>query len=230
MRSARASRRHARPPARRRSLRARGRCCRRPSPRSRALPPRSCPSSISAAATSLRTERPEAQTRAPRLHGRQQRVGPRADEDEHRCRRRLFERLQQRILRCGDERVRLVDDHDAAASFERPVRRAVDDVAHRLDLDRTGVARLDEDARRDGHRARCACRRRTRRTHRIQIASEESRGCAARRGIEAVKRLGSRDRDEAFADAGRPREDQTGRNGVALDANATAARQASDDR
>ena len=33
---------------------------------------------------------------------------------------------------------------DAAAPFERPVRRAVDDVAHLIDLDRAAVAGLDD--------------------------------------------------------------------------------------
>ena len=60
----------------------------------------------------------------------------------------------------GDERVGLVDDDDAAPSFERPVLRAIDDVAHLIDLDRAAVARLDEqdvgmDAARDA-RARGA--------------------------------------------------------------------------
>src|SRR5205814_2347091 len=88
--------------------------------------------------------RTEAQLRTPRSNRRQQHVGPRGDEDEHRRRRRLLERLQQRVLRLHDERVCFVDDDDAAPSLERPVVGALDDVADLIDLDRAAVARLDD--------------------------------------------------------------------------------------
>ncbi len=42
-------------------------------------------------------------------------------------------------------RIRLVDHHHATTSLERPVAGAIDDVAHLLDLDRAGLARLDQD-------------------------------------------------------------------------------------
>ena len=71
-------------------------------------------------------QRPEPQLRTARPHRRQQHVGTRRHQDEHRRRRRLLERLQQRVLRRRHQRVRLVDDHDAAAPFERPVAGAID--------------------------------------------------------------------------------------------------------
>ena len=69
-------------------------------------------------------QRTEAQLRTAREHRRQQRVGPRGHEDEDRRRRRLFERLQQRVLRRRDERVRLVDDHDAPRALRTAGTRA----------------------------------------------------------------------------------------------------------
>src|SRR5204862_3667970 len=36
------------------------------------------------------------------------------------------------------------DDHDAPAPFERPIRRAIDDLADLIDPDRPAIARLDD--------------------------------------------------------------------------------------
>jgi hypothetical protein len=49
--------------------------------------------------------------------------------------------LEQRVLRRHDERLRVVDDHDSPASFERPVIGALDDLADIVDLDRSAVPR-----------------------------------------------------------------------------------------
>ena len=68
----------------------------------------------------------EPQPLAARPHRRQQLVRPRRHEHEHRRRGRLLERLEQRVLRFGHHRVRFVDDDDAPAALERPVRRPLD--------------------------------------------------------------------------------------------------------
>ena len=90
-------------------------------------------------------ERPKAQTRTARPNSRQQRIGHRRHEQENRRRWRLFERLEQRVLRRNHERVGLVDDHDPAAALEWTVRRPVDDVPNLLDLDRARVSRRKRD-------------------------------------------------------------------------------------
>ena len=66
-------------------------------------------------------------------------------EQEHRGRRRLLECLEQRILRLGHQPVGVVDDDDAAAPLERTVRGLLDHPAHRVDLDRPGVAGRDRE-------------------------------------------------------------------------------------
>ena len=88
-------------------------------------------------------ERREPHPLAARSHRRQQQVGPRGDQHERRRRGRLFQRLQQRVLRRGLHRIGLVHDHDAPAAFERPVGAALDRRARLIDFDRAGVARLD---------------------------------------------------------------------------------------
>ena len=85
----------------------------------------------------------ETQPLATRSHGRQQHVRAGRHEDECRCRRRLLERLQQRILRLGVQRVRVVHDHDAAPALERPICRALDRFAHLIDLDDARIAWLE---------------------------------------------------------------------------------------
>ena len=60
------------------------------------------------------------------------RVGGR--EDELDVRRRLLERLQQRVERVLREHVHLVDDVDLEAALDRPVRDRLHQVAHLVDL------------------------------------------------------------------------------------------------
>ena len=115
-----------------------------------------------------------------------------------RRRRRLLERLQQRVLRFDQQRVGLVDDHDPAPAFERTVGGALDRVADLIDLDRAGLARLDQRARRRGRRGRCACRRRT-----SPHASRPSPSTAT--GVRQLRSCASGDRGQALADAVRAR-------------------------
>jgi transcriptional regulator with GAF, ATPase, and Fis domain len=68
----------------------------------------------------------------------------RGEQNEDRRRWRLLERFQQRVLRRIHQRIGLVDDHDAPLAFERTIHRAIDDVADLLDLDRSVLARLDD--------------------------------------------------------------------------------------
>ena len=107
-------------------LRARGRCCRRPSPPPRAPRLRCARAATSAAATSS-----AASGRNRSCGQRERTVGSSTSgRDVTRMKidagRRLLERLQQRVLRRRHERVGLVDDHHAAAAFERPVAGAID--------------------------------------------------------------------------------------------------------
>ena len=101
-------------------------------------------SRISTAATSAGDKPPESQPLASRPHRRQQHVRPGRDQNERGSRRRLLQRFQQRVLRFGIHRIGVVDDDDAPAAFERPIGGPLDRVAHLIDLDRAGVARLDE--------------------------------------------------------------------------------------
>ncbi len=75
--------------------------------------------------------------------GKQQ-LGGRGDEHERGRVRRLLERLQQRVLRVRNDPLRIVDDDDAAPSFEWTVGGALDRVADLLDLDGAGLTWLDE--------------------------------------------------------------------------------------
>ena len=77
----------------------------------------------------------EPEPRTSGLHGRQETVGSRSHEHEHRGGRGLFERLEQRILGRDDQRVCFVDDDHAPGALERTVGRALEhipDVAHAL--------------------------------------------------------------------------------------------------
>ena len=55
-------------------------------------------------------------------------VGVRGAHDEHGARRRLFERLEQRVERRGGEHVHLVDDVDLVATARRRVVQTADDL------------------------------------------------------------------------------------------------------
>ena len=102
--------------------RARGRCCRRPPPRPHAL---RAPRSRDRA--SAPPPSPPGESGPNRRRWQRDRTvgsstsGRDGHQHERRRRRRLLERLQQRVLRRRLHRVRLVDDHDAAAALERPV-------------------------------------------------------------------------------------------------------------
>ena len=91
----------------------------------------------------------KSQMGASRSNRRQQRIWPGCHEDKHRCARRLFERLEQRVLRRRTKRIRLLDDRDAAATFKRAVHRLVDGRTHLLDLDGSGFTWLESSAHRD---------------------------------------------------------------------------------
>ena len=96
-------------------------------------------------------------------------------------RRRLLERLQQRVLGGGHERVRFIDDHDPPAAFERPVGRAIDDVAHLIDLDGAAVARLDDQHVGMNAASDARAGRARRRTHRSEPLRRRSAGDVRRR-------------------------------------------------
>ena len=132
-------------------------------------------------------------------------------QHEHRRRRRLFERLEQRVLRRGDERVGLVDDHDAAASFERPVRGAIDDVAHLIDLDRRRC--------RPARRTRTSgCTPRAMRVHAAQTPQASSSELGTSEcGSRQLSACATASAVEALADAGRPGENQARRQRAAGD-------------
>ena len=83
------------------------------------------------------------QLRASRTHRRQQRIGSRRDEDEHRSGKRLFEGLEQRVLRRSHQRISILDDGDTPATFERPIHRPIDGGPHLLDLDGPRLSRRD---------------------------------------------------------------------------------------
>ena len=161
--------------------------------------------------------------------------------DRHR--RRLLQRLQQRVLRSGSQRVGAVDDDDAALALERAVRGAVDDIADLLDLDRPAgsvVARLENenvrmdaagDARARGAGATCVERQRVLRFRPCRVPAFRVPGSSRLRvpsscvRLEAIERLRDGRRGQALADAGRPGEDQARRQRVARD----RARQQLDD-
>jgi hypothetical protein len=93
----------------------------------------------------VRRQRTEVEARAARTDRRQKRVRACGYEDEYRHRGRFFERLQQRVLRRRHERVGLVDDDDAAPALEGAIRGTIDDLTDLFDLDRAGVAGLENE-------------------------------------------------------------------------------------
>ena len=72
----------------------------------------------------------EVVTLAARLDGGGQLVRIGGGADELHVRRRLFERLQQRVERAGGEHVYFVDDVDLEAALGRLVAHVLDDLAH----------------------------------------------------------------------------------------------------
>ena len=119
---------------------------------------------------------------------------------KHRPGTRLFQSLEQGVLRGGHHRVRLVDDYGPSAPLERPVVGAVDHVAYLVDLDRAGVARLeDDDVRVDATRDTPA-----RGTRAARVDLKVTR----RAQIETIQRLGGRERHPALTDALWPRQQQ----------------------
>ena len=93
----------------------------------------------------VRRQRTEVEARAARTDRRQEHVRARGHEDEDGHRGRLFERFQQGVLGGWNERVGFVDDDHAPPALERAIRRAVDGLAHLFDLDRAGVAGLENE-------------------------------------------------------------------------------------
>ena len=91
-----------------------------------------------------RAQPAEPQPRAPRPHRRRQRVGSGRHEHEHRAGRRLLQALEQRVLRVGAHRVRVVDDDHPAATLEGPIGRLRDDITNLFDLDGAALLRQDE--------------------------------------------------------------------------------------
>ena len=85
-------------------------------------------------------QRSEPQPLTARSHRREEQVGTRRDENEDGCRRRLFERLEERVLRLRHERVRIIHDNDPSSSFERAISRSIDRIANLIDLDGSVVA------------------------------------------------------------------------------------------
>ena len=133
-------------------------------------------------------------------------------EDEDGVRRRLLERLQERLERGRRDRVDLVDDEDLPAVARRRVGHDLDEVARLVDLAVRGAVDLerveraaleDLDARRAG-----AARRRGRAVRRVAV---DGRGQEARR--------------RGLADAARPREEVRVREPVGRD----GVRQGADD-
>src|SRR5262249_18822819 len=99
----------------------------------------------------------------------------------------------------------LVDDDDTPAPFERPIPRAIDDVADLVDLDGAAVAWLDDehvgvDAARDA----------------LAGGALPAR-IARRRRRQAVHGLRDHHRDRALPDARRTDEQEAGRKGAARD-------------
>jgi len=93
----------------------------------------------------VRAELPEPKLRAPGSHRRKEHVGTRGHEDQDGRGWRLLEGLEQRVLRGRYQRVRLVNDDDPATSFKWAIGHAIDDLSDLFDLDRSGVAGLDEE-------------------------------------------------------------------------------------
>src|SRR5579862_9010200 len=155
-------------------------------------------------------QRSEAHAPAARLNRRQQRVRIGRHKDEDRGWRRLFERLEQRVLRLRCHGVRWIDDEDAAGRLEWTVSNHVEHaLAQDLDLERGRVTPIDfSDVRmltaRDAH----ACR-----TRAARIRS----GCGAFEfeSIRTIDRLRQCDGHRVFADAGGSRKNQTGRHTLA---------------
>jgi hypothetical protein len=85
--------------------------------------------------------KPDAHAAGP--HRGQQRAEHGGRQDEHRAGRRLFERLQQRVLRLRLERVGLADDNHPLTALERAVADAIEHVAHHVGLDRRLVIGLE---------------------------------------------------------------------------------------
>ena len=90
-------------------------------------------------------QRSEPQTRAPGTDRREQCVRCGRDQEEHGRRGRLLESLEQCALGSGCHRIGVIDDYHPAAPFEGTIRGAIDDVTYLLDLDRSGIARFDDD-------------------------------------------------------------------------------------
>ena len=147
----------------------------------------------------------ESQPHAARSHRRQQRAGHRGRQDEHRARRRLFERLEQRVLR---RRSRACRPRGSAPRGACP-RTAGNDVwlehvADRLDLDRRALVGLERDDV-DVHAARDAIAGAAL-AARVDRRGRSLRSCERTRDrVEAVDRLRRRARHGPFADARRAR-------------------------
>jgi hypothetical protein len=109
----------------------------------------------------------------------------------------------------GHHGVRLVHDHGAPASLERPIVGAVDHIAYLIDLDRAGVAWLkDDDVRVHAPRDPPAGR---------TIAARVDLDVTGWPRLKAVQRLGDRNRSAAFADTPRPGQQQGRRQRVTRD-------------
>ncbi len=130
---------------------------------------------------------------AARQHRHRQllRIGGR--EQELDVRRRLLERLQERVERALREHVHLVDEIHLVAAARRRVLRVVDQLAHVVDAGVAGgvdLEQVDEAAR-------------------VDLAARAALAARGRcRPLLAVQRLGEDARDRRLADAARPGEEE----------------------
>ena len=182
-----------------RAATARRACClRRRAPRPAARPARIRPSRprrscVSRSWICVQRQPPQVELQAARQHGHRQllRIGGR--EQELDVRRRLLERLQQRVERVRREHVHFVDQVDLVAAARRRVLHVVEQLARVVDLGARGrvhFEQVDEAAR-------------------VDVAAGAALAAGLRRhALLAVQRLGEDARDRGLADAARAGEQE----------------------
>ena len=152
----------------------------------------------------------EPQLGTPGTNRRQQEMRPTRDEQEYRGRRGFLERLEQCVLRLRHQPIGIVDDDDAPPTLERPKRHLVDSGPHRVDLDRPGLAWLDDDdvyVHAPGYSLTGTA---------LSTRIGRRRGAASGRGHRgAIEELGHRHGDPTLTDAVRTGKHETGRQRVA---------------
>ena len=93
--------------------------------------------------SSVRIHAPQVETLAARQDGDRNFADLGRGEDELHMRRRLFQRLQQRIEGVLRQHVHFVDDVDLVARLDRRIAHALDDLAHVVDAGIGGGVHLD---------------------------------------------------------------------------------------